>query len=153
MPVYDIDCRACGAQTTTGGMNDAKKLLCVETGRSISHRQCACGEWTPQRFRSAPGGIVDGPADAKPFRVAGIDKVFHSHRQMEAYCKAANKDLLHTSGTAFKRKKNKAKKEAEALASEMGYTSLGAYKEKMQSGHHAGEKANEAKERKGLRRD
>lgn len=153
MPLYDIDCKTCGAQTTVGSMNASRKMVDALSGRTIAHRMCACGEWTPQRFRSAPGGIVDGPADAKPFRVAGIDRVFNSHKQMEAYCKSANKDLLHTSGTSFKRKKERAKKGAETLASEMGYSSLGTYKEQMAQGHHAQERANQARERKGLKRD
>ncbi len=147
MPVYDIDCPLCGPTTTVRGMNDYQKV------DGITHRVCGCGQVSKQLFITPPNGIVDAPADSQPFQVAGIEGTFTSHRQLEAFCKATDKDITHTGDAGFKKKRLKARKEAEDLASEMGYSSLGAYKEKLRDPYHVAESTNQAREKRGVARD
>ena len=149
MPTYEIHpCANCGATETVCRMAHMQK-----DAKGRIYRPCGCGNWSMQAFRTAPGGIVDGPADAQPFQVAGIEGTFTSHKQLEAHCKSNNLALTHTSGSEWKRTKYRAKKGAEDLASEMGYSSLGAYKEALRDNAHVAESVNHAKEKRGIARD
>ena len=107
--------------------------------------------WCRQAYRTALG-IVDSPADAQPFQVAGIKGTFHSHKQLERHCKANNMDLQHTQDSSWKKVKHRAKRGAEALATESGYSSLGAYKEALRDNNHVQKSVNEAKERRNIER-
>lgn len=147
MPTYDIDCPDCGLTTTVRRMND------YETIDGITHRRCRCGQMAVQKFLTPPNGFVDGPADAQPFQVAGIEGTFKSHRHLERFCRAANMDITHTGDASFKKTKSRAKAGAEALATEMGYSSLGQYQEKIRDPHHIAQAVNETKERQGRERD
>ena len=148
MPTYEIQkCPVCGATETVCRMAKSRK---DEKGRL--YRPCRCGHWCRQAYRTAPGGIVDGPADAQPFQVAGIEGTFHSHKQLERHCKANNMDLQHTQDSSWKKVKHRAKRGAEALATESGYSSLGAYKEALRDNNHVQKSVNEAKERRNIER-
>lgn len=142
MPIYEIQTCSCGRTETVCRMGELQK---DENGRT--YRPCMCGQWCRQAYRTAPSGIVDGPADAKPFQVAGIEGTFTSHKQLEAHCKANNLDLSHTGDESWKKTKYRAKKGAEELATESGYSSLGAYKEALRDNAHVQQSVNEAKER------
>jgi hypothetical protein len=139
--LYEIDCTECGAQTVRRGMNESRKV------NGVTHRQCACGNWTAQHFRTPPAGYVDAPSDSKPFQVYGMEGTFRSRKEMEAAAKAQNKDIAHTGDDSWKRTKYRAKEGAAALAKEMGYTSVEAYKSTMRDPVKAAEKLNETLER------
>ena len=148
MPTYEIQpCANCGAVETICRMANMKK---DDQGRV--YRPCVCGQWSMQAYRTAPNGYVDAPADSKPFQVAGIEGTFRSHKQLEAHCKANNLDLSHTNDDSWKKVKYRAKRGAEALATEQGYSSLGAYKEALKDNAHISQSVNEAKERTGVAR-
>jgi hypothetical protein len=149
MPTYDIDC-PCGAQDTYASMSAIERLPRAGDGRLVGHRKCGqCGIMTPQTYRTPVAGHIDGKSDAQPFGVPGMEGVFTSRRQAEKAAEAQNKDLQHTSNGEWKRTKYRSRQAAEALATEMGYSSLGKYKEVMKVRGVAETKANEARERKG----
>lgn len=152
MPRYDIDCRECGPRDIYARMHAMRKEPHHATGKVVTHRKCDCGLWSPVLYLQAPGGIVDAPADSKPFKVAGIEGTFSSHHQLEKHCRENNLDLSHTGDSSWKKSRIKARAGAEALATEMGYRNLNAYKKGMKDSHTVQQKINEAKERKGLKR-
>ena len=148
MPIYEIQTCSCGRTETVCRMGEFQK---DEDGRT--YRPCMCGQWCRQAYRTAPGGIVDGPADAKPFKVAGIEGTFTSHKQLEQHCRANNLDLSTTRDESWKKTKHRSRAGAESLAKEMGYSSLGQYKELSKDKAHMKERLNNTRERQNKPRD
>ena len=146
---YDIDC-PCGATVTRCGMNESKKLARPKDNKVVTHRPCnECNSLAPQVFRTAPPVHIDAPSGGKPFKVSGMDGTFTSRKQVERQARALNHDLTHTSGDEHKRRKARSNANAEALAAEMGYSSLNEYKTTMRDPAKAAVKLNETLERQG----
>ncbi len=149
MPIYEHQpCAACGGLES---LCRASEL--VEEGLKI-YVPCDCGKGVPLRqLRTPPNISCDGLTN-DPVALVSHSKRFKSRRDLERWADKKGLDVNHTSGRSWQKgERARARQGAEELANEMGYSSRGAYQEKMKNAAHRKKSVNEARERNDKPRD